>query len=213
LTSAPVFTGRLEVRMRRVLLSLALAAAASPLDAQSFDKVTDGVWAAIPKPGVPVGSNGAFIVNDDDVLVVDTHYRPSYARELMGEIKKVTPLAVRYVVNTHWHNDHTQGNQALHQRLAARRRVPLARRRARGHRGQAADCKAYLAELKQVEITLPTLTFARRVPFRVGRHAGPGREARRPEDRARPRRGPRSHRFPPQASGSRDPSRDGVHAA
>jgi hypothetical protein len=54
--------------MRRVLvLSLALVVPALPLGAQSFDivKVTEGVWAAIPKAGVPVGSNGAFVVNDD----------------------------------------------------------------------------------------------------------------------------------------------------
>ena len=102
--------------MRRSILVLAFACLAlAPLArAQSFEIVTvvDGVYAAIPKPGIPVGSNGAFIANDDDVIVVDTHYRPSYARELLAEIKKVTPLPVRYVVNTHWHNDHTQGNEA-----------------------------------------------------------------------------------------------------
>ena len=100
--------------MRRSILVLATLLMAAPAGAQSFDivKVVDGVYAAIPKQGIPVGSNGAFIVNDDDVIVVDTHYRPSYARELMAEIKKVTPLPVRYVVNTHWHNDHTQGNEA-----------------------------------------------------------------------------------------------------
>lgn len=79
---------------------------------QSFEivKVADGVYAAIGKPGVY--SNGAFIVNKDDVLVVDTHLRPSWARDLLAEIRKVTDKPVRYVVNTHWHNDHTQGNQA-----------------------------------------------------------------------------------------------------
>jgi glyoxylase-like metal-dependent hydrolase (beta-lactamase superfamily II) len=187
--------------MRRVLvLSLALVVPALPLGAQSFDivKVTEGVWAAIPKAGVPVGSNGAFVVNDDDVLVVDTHYRPSYARELMGEIKKVTPLAVRYVVNTHWHNDHTQGNQAyinawpkgveflshvnaredivqkaipsikesldaLPKQIADLEKQAAAASGADADRlkATAADRKAYLAELKQIEITLPTITFDR----------------------------------------------------
>ncbi len=84
------------------------------LFSQTFDiqKVADGVYAAIPKPGRFVGANAAFIVDRDGVLVVDTHYRPSAARELIAEIKKITPLPVRYVVNTHWHNDHVQGNQA-----------------------------------------------------------------------------------------------------
>lgn len=70
--------------------------------AQSFnvEKVVEGVYAAIPRQGVPVGSNGAFIVNPDDVIVVDTHYRPSFARELLSEIKKVTALPVKYVINS-----------------------------------------------------------------------------------------------------------------
>jgi glyoxylase-like metal-dependent hydrolase (beta-lactamase superfamily II) len=59
-----------------------------------------------------VGANAAFIVDRDEVLVVDTHYTPSAARQLIAEIKKVTPLPVRYVLNTHWHPDHVQGNQA-----------------------------------------------------------------------------------------------------
>jgi glyoxylase-like metal-dependent hydrolase (beta-lactamase superfamily II) len=84
------------------------------LFAQSFDiqKVADGIYAAIPKPGRFVGANAAFIVDRDEVLVVDAHYTPSAARQLIAEIKKVTPLPVRYVVNTHWHPDHVQGNQA-----------------------------------------------------------------------------------------------------
>ena len=81
-------------------------------EAQSFEivKMADGVYAAVGREGV--ASNGAFIVNQDDVVVVDTHYRPSWARDLISEIRKDTTKPVRYVVNTHWHNDHVQGNQA-----------------------------------------------------------------------------------------------------
>src|SRR3970040_70870 len=77
--------------------------------AQSFDivKVADGVYAAVGRAGV--ASNGAFIVNKDDVLVVDTHFRPSWAKDLIAEIRKITNKPVRYVVNTHWHKDTTQG--------------------------------------------------------------------------------------------------------
>src|SRR5713101_8848957 len=100
-------------RVSRLVLALLLVLAAAPLvQAQSFDiiPVADGVYAAIGRAGV--ASNGAFIVNKDDVVVVDTHYRPSWARDLIAEIKKVTDKPVRYVVDTHWHNDHVQGNQA-----------------------------------------------------------------------------------------------------
>jgi glyoxylase-like metal-dependent hydrolase (beta-lactamase superfamily II) len=78
----------------------------------SFDivKVADGVYAAIGKNGV--FGNGAFIVGQEGVLVVDTQARPSWANDLIAEIRKVTDKPVRYVVNTHWHGDHVQGNQA-----------------------------------------------------------------------------------------------------
>ena len=45
-------------------------------------------------------------------MVVDTQLRPSWARDLITEIRKVTDKPVRYVINTHWHGDHTLGNQA-----------------------------------------------------------------------------------------------------
>jgi cyclase len=78
----------------------------------SFDivKVADGVYAAIGKNGV--FGNGAFIVGQEGVLVVDTQARPAWAGDLIAEIRKVTDKPVRYVVNTHWHGDHVQGNQA-----------------------------------------------------------------------------------------------------
>ncbi len=179
----------------------------APVGAQSFDivKVADGVYAAVGRAGV--ASNGAFIVNKDDVLVVDTHYRPSWARDLIAEIKKVTDKPVRYVVNSHWHNDHTQGNQAYVSVFGSsveyvaqhntredliKKGVPgvqdslttgtpaniariqnilttgkdqqgndiTAEQRTRLET-QLVSQKAYLEELKQIQITLPTITFER----------------------------------------------------
>jgi len=50
-----------------------------------------------------VNCNAAIVILDDSVLVVDTHSKPSAARELIAEIKKLTDKPVRYVVNTHFH--------------------------------------------------------------------------------------------------------------
>lgn len=96
------------------LVLIGLLTPAAPALAQSADfdvtQVVPGVYAVIAKPGI--ASNGAFIVNQDDVVVVDTHLRPSWARETIAEIRKVTNKPVRYIINTHWHRDHVQGNQA-----------------------------------------------------------------------------------------------------
>ena len=92
------------------LLSAVYTAAAEDL----FDikPVADGVYAAISKPAYKVNCNAAIILFDDSVLVVDTHSKPSAARALIEQIKKLTDQPVRYVVNTHFHWDHYQGNQA-----------------------------------------------------------------------------------------------------
>src|SRR5438046_4934456 len=74
--------------------------------------VADGVYAAIAKPAFTVNGNAAVILFGDAVRVVDTHSKPSAARALIEQIKKLTDKPVRYVVNTHFHWDHYQGNQA-----------------------------------------------------------------------------------------------------
>ena len=51
------------------------------------------------------------IVNDDDVVLVDDHVSPAAAWSLVDEIKRLTPKPVRYVINTHFHYDHSNGNQ------------------------------------------------------------------------------------------------------
>ncbi|HJT88360.1 MAG TPA: MBL fold metallo-hydrolase, partial [Bryobacteraceae bacterium] len=56
------------------------------------------------------GSNNVVIVNDTDVLLVDDGTTPATARALLEDLKQITPKPVRYVVNTHFHYDHTDGN-------------------------------------------------------------------------------------------------------
>ncbi len=94
-----------------VLLSLPATCFAAE---EMFDikPVADGVYAAIAKPAYKVNCNAAIIFLGDSVLVVDTHSKPSAARALIEQIKKLTPRPVRYVVNTHFHWDHYQGNEA-----------------------------------------------------------------------------------------------------
>lgn len=59
-----------------------------------------------------VVSNCVFIINDRDVVVVDTGGAMSLARQMIAELRKLTDKPVRYVINTHWHDDHILGNAA-----------------------------------------------------------------------------------------------------
>jgi glyoxylase-like metal-dependent hydrolase (beta-lactamase superfamily II) len=60
-----------------------------------------------------VTSNIVVIVNESDVLVVDSGLLPSAGDEAIKEIRKITPKPVKQLVNTHWHGDHWQGNAAF----------------------------------------------------------------------------------------------------
>ena len=66
-----------------------------------------GVYAAISGRA---GGNTGFIIGDNSVLVVDTFISQTPARDLLAEIRKITSLPVKYVVNTHYHLDHVAGN-------------------------------------------------------------------------------------------------------
>lgn len=82
-------------------------------DAFTFTEVRDGVWHAVGGKGVAAGSNGAVVINERDVLVVDSHMTPSAARAMLSDLARITDKPVRYVVNTHFHFDHTHGNEVF----------------------------------------------------------------------------------------------------
>jgi cyclase len=99
-----------------VLLTLCLCGLlAATRDEELFElvRVKDGIYAAIAKPQYKLNGNAAVIVNEDDVLIVDSHSKPSAAKGLLRQIGKITRNPVRYVVNTHFHYDHARGNQAF----------------------------------------------------------------------------------------------------
>jgi glyoxylase-like metal-dependent hydrolase (beta-lactamase superfamily II) len=81
-------------------------------DAPDFTvkKIGEGVYAAISPDSSKAGSNAGFIVGSTGVLVVDTFVDVAPAKELLEEIRKTTNLPIRFVVNTHYHLDHTGGN-------------------------------------------------------------------------------------------------------
>jgi cyclase len=82
-------------------------------DLFTIQRVAEGVFAALAKPQALTNSNAAIFVLERDVLVVDAHSKPSAAAALLAQIKKeVTDKPVRYLVNSHFHWDHTQGDAA-----------------------------------------------------------------------------------------------------
>jgi cyclase len=78
-----------------------------------LNEVTEGVFAAISIPGTGSLGNAAIIDLGDSTLVVDTFTTIEAAEDLKEAAKYVTGKAVSYCLNTHWHSDHTSGNQVF----------------------------------------------------------------------------------------------------
>jgi cyclase len=95
----------------RVSILIALPAA---LWAQNFDSVQ--VRATHLRGGVYMltgsGGNIGLSVGDDAAFLVDDQYAPLTAR-IVAAVKTVTDRPIRFVVNTHWHGDHTGGNENI----------------------------------------------------------------------------------------------------
>jgi glyoxylase-like metal-dependent hydrolase (beta-lactamase superfamily II) len=97
-------------------------ATASPKAEDDFQlvQVADGVYAAIAKSGGLASGNAGFVIGDDGVVIFDTFFTPAAIEELIGEIQKLTNKPIKYAVNSHYHLDHTGGNQVL-----AARGIPI----------------------------------------------------------------------------------------
>src|SRR5438045_7752305 len=98
-----------------LLLAVVLVAQAPPAittgKAYKFEQIAPGIFYATATGAMVTGSNNVAIVGDREVLVVDTGTSPAAARAFIEDLKLVTTKPIRYVVNTHFHYDHTDGNQ------------------------------------------------------------------------------------------------------
>jgi cyclase len=126
-----VTISRMRTRTAAFLLTLlsffSITAVANPADF-TVKKVGEGVYAAIGSDGGKAGSNAGFIIGSNGVVVIDTFEDIAPARDLLTEIRKITNLPIRFVINTHYHLDHTGGNAVFAQAGA----TILAQRNLRG---------------------------------------------------------------------------------
>jgi glyoxylase-like metal-dependent hydrolase (beta-lactamase superfamily II) len=82
-----------------------LVRAKSPLD---IEPQRDGITVVLGS-----GGNITVLSGPDGKFLVDAGISPSKAK-LQAALEKLGPTPVKYVVNTHWHWDHTDGNEWLH---------------------------------------------------------------------------------------------------
>src|SRR5215831_19551713 len=105
---------RISAYLSSLLLVAAVASAETSVSLPfTLKPLGRGVYAAIDDAKGDAGANAGFVIGADGVAVVDTFENEKAARALLSEIRKLTPLPVKFVINTHYHLDHVAGNRVF----------------------------------------------------------------------------------------------------
>lgn len=100
----------------RTKLALAFALSVSLLTAgalaaqdlgPNIRKIKDGIYVYV---GNNLNSNAGIVLTQDGVVLIDSGHNPTDSRALLAAVKKLTPLPVRYLIDTEPHGDHTTGH-------------------------------------------------------------------------------------------------------
>lgn len=98
-----------------ILLLVASSALASQLTAPPPVEIAPGVFYVNTR--LPLGlanhSNSAYIVTGDDVILVDTQFTREQTKWVLRFIDSSSRRKISVLINTHWHDDHTFGNQLV----------------------------------------------------------------------------------------------------
>ena len=100
--------------LKKIFIIIGCLAAASAFAQQDFSKVqietipvANGVYMLVGSGGnigLSVGQDGAFLIDDQYAPLTD---------KIIKAISAVTDQPVRFLINTHWHYDHTGGNENI----------------------------------------------------------------------------------------------------
>jgi glyoxylase-like metal-dependent hydrolase (beta-lactamase superfamily II) len=101
----------MKIALRAAFAALACTALAAPaqtdfskIEVQTI-KLTDSVYMLMG-----AGGNLGVSAGEDAVFVIDDQYAPM-TEKIAAAIRKISPKPVQFVLNTHWHGDHTGGNE------------------------------------------------------------------------------------------------------
>ena len=109
------FVSRL-ISLAVLFTPVALAQAPAPSSVRlpfQLKLIGPNIWAAIDDAKGDAGANAGFVIGDNGLVVIDTFENEAAAKALLAEIRKLTPLPVKFVVNTHYHLDHVAGNRVF----------------------------------------------------------------------------------------------------
>jgi cyclase len=131
-------------------------------------KVLDNIYTVVQGEGVD--SNSTFIITQEGVIVIDTRTTPAEAKKALAELRKITDKPVLYTINTHYHGDHTFGNQVF-----SESKTIIAHENVRKMlKGQGGDDHLEMFKtfgvpgLDEVQITLPNVVYKKKMEIFLG---------------------------------------------
>jgi glyoxylase-like metal-dependent hydrolase (beta-lactamase superfamily II) len=138
----------------------------------SFIKLSDNAYAYTAE-GDP---NSGVIIGDDSVMVIDTTATPAMAQALIGHIRSVTPLPIKYVVLSHYHAVRVLGASAYFkegaQQIIASRGTHelIAERGAQDMQSEIERFPRLFAGVETVPgLTWPTMVFEKEMTIFMGK--------------------------------------------
>jgi glyoxylase-like metal-dependent hydrolase (beta-lactamase superfamily II) len=110
-----------------------------------------------------MGGNIGLSVGKDDAFLIDDQYAPMTPK-IKAAVATVTAKPVRFVVNTHWHGDHTGGNEAM----AGAGAIIVAHENVRRRMSKEQFLEAFNARTPaSPPVALPVITFSDTISFYV----------------------------------------------
>ena len=91
-----------------------------------LQEIAQGIYALVASTDFPPASpavaiaNGGFVIGSDGVLVIDPFQTPELGEMMISTVKSLTDKPIKYVLNTHYHSDHTGANSVF-----VKREIPV----------------------------------------------------------------------------------------
>ncbi|MEE4304356.1 MAG: MBL fold metallo-hydrolase [Wenzhouxiangella sp.] len=149
-------------------LSVIVVMSASLVQAQSMEDVEIGVESL--GSGVHMlsgrGGNIGLVVTEDGAFLIDDQYAP-LTDKILEAVRSVTDQPVKFVLNTHWHGDHTGGNE----NMAGKGALVVAHENVR-ERMSSEQVNEFFGRTTPAspDGALPVVTFNDSISFHLGEH-------------------------------------------
>ncbi len=135
-------------------------------------RITEKVFCIL---GGEKGINTGFITAQNGVFLIDSTSSPEDAKRVLTHIRSVTQKPIRYLFNTHYHSDHTFGNQAFSAKVVAHRQCRSIMTKLLQGEWSQDSIQRYIEEnpewkekLNNLKVTLPDLVFDDRLEIDLG---------------------------------------------